>query len=178
MRKPLGRPPLPKASRRSRRVTVYLTPDEYRALMGGRKRSQAISDYLRDTLLGSCQATPAPSPPPAATPTEASSTMTVTKTKAIASERATALQASPPITRSAVAAGACPGSDSRGGQAAPPPSGGLDPLDRHRSSLLPAGSGRNPRLRTGNVARRDLQPHRDRGHVRRVENRRWRRLTE
>ena len=64
--------------------------------MGGRKRGQAISDYLRHTLLGSCQAAPAPSPPPA-TPPEVASTTMVTAAQAIASERAAAPQATPPV---------------------------------------------------------------------------------
>ena len=65
MGKTFGRPPLPKAEKRSERILTYVTPAEYRAIKAHRKRGQTISDFTRETLLAACQAGPEPSPPPA-----------------------------------------------------------------------------------------------------------------
>lgn len=71
MAKNKGRKALPAAQRRSRHLHAYFTPPEYTLLRQTKKRSETWSDFIRRLIL------------PAA--------------EAIASERATALQASPPI---------------------------------------------------------------------------------
>lgn len=50
----MGRPPLPKADRRSKDVKAKLTPSEYRALVkDARAAGMTLGGYLRDLWLRS-----------------------------------------------------------------------------------------------------------------------------
>ena len=96
-RKASGRPPIAAAKKRTVRLVTYVTPAEDKHIRKHLRRGQTISDALRDGVLGSdhpaartpaVEALPPPAPPEVASPPAA---------KAIASERATAPLASPPI---------------------------------------------------------------------------------
>jgi Mobilization protein NikA len=48
----VGRPPLPKASRRGKLIKVRVTPDEWRQIKRlARERGKTVADLLREALL-------------------------------------------------------------------------------------------------------------------------------
>ena len=60
-----GRPPVPKAERRSKRIYVCVTPAEHRTIRATCTRGQTLSDFGREAMLAAChvRAEAPPSPP-------------------------------------------------------------------------------------------------------------------